>query len=160
VTGLLVGAWLWACDAWVKVVARVAACPDTPSVRQALGEAWATPGGCGEADVWGIARLSPVTRGGPFGLPGPGAAWAYALLALAVVVSVLVLRWRWRSTGDAWALGALWGAVLVLALPALAGAGGGMAELHFGGLATGLGDLALVWVIAWLGWRAIAELRA
>jgi hypothetical protein len=71
-----------------------------------------------------------------------------------------VLRWKWRSTGDATALGALWGAAIVLALPALAGHGGGAAELHVGGLATGLGDLALAWAILWLGWRAIAELRA
>lgn len=158
--GLLVGAWLVGCDAWVKITARVAACPGSPSVRRAWSEAWAAPHACGEADFWGIARLSPVVRGGPWGLPGPGAVWAYVLLAAAALVSVLVLRWRWRSTGDASALGALWGAAIVLALPALAGHGQGAAELHLGGLALGVGDLALVWAAVWLGWRAIAELRA
>lgn len=150
-------AWLVGCDTWVKITARVAACPETPSVGRAWAQVFVVPPGCGEADVWGIARLSPVERGGPFGLPGAGAGWAYALLAVAALVTVLVLRWRWRSTGDAAALGALWGAVLCLAAPALLGAGAGVAELHLGGLALGLGDVALVWAAAWLGWRAIAE---
>lgn len=158
--GLGVAAWLIACDAWVKVTARVAACPDAPSVRQAWSRAWDAPSGCGEADFLGLARLSPVVRGGPFGLPGPGAVWAWVILGAAVLVSVLVLRWRWRSPGDASALGALWGAAVVLALPALVGHGEGAAELHLGGLALGVGDLALAWAAAWLGWRAIAELRA
>lgn len=157
---LFVAAWLWGCDLWVKLTARVAACPESPSLREAWAHAWAAPSGCGEADFWGIARLSPTVRNGPWGLPGAGPVWAYVLLAAAAVVSVLVLRWKWRSTGDALALGALWGAAIVLALPALAGHGGGAAELHLGGLATGLGDLALAWAIVWLGWRAIAELRA
>ena len=159
-SALGVAAWLVACDAWVKITARVAACPGAPSVREALGQIWAAPSGCGEADFWGFARLSPVVRGGPWGLPGPGAVWAYVLLAVAAIVSVLVLRWRWRSTGDASALGALWGAAIVLALPALLGHGEGAAELHLGGLATGLGDLALAWATLWLCARAIAELRA
>jgi hypothetical protein len=162
--GLLVAAWLVGCDTWVKLTARVAACSSTPSVREAWDQRWLVPAGCGEADFWGIARLSPVVRdAGPFGLPGPAAGWAYALLALAAVVSVLVLRWRWRTTGDALALGTIWGAAVILAAPALAGTG--TAELQLGqagagGLATGLGDLALVWALGWLGWRAIAEMRA
>lgn len=157
--GLLVGAWLVGCDTWVKITARVAACPSTGSVREAWGQAWTVPQGCGEADLWGIARLSPIVRdGGPLGLPGPAAGWAYGLLAVAAVLSVLVLRWRWRTRGDALALGALWGAAIVLAVPMLGGTG--TAELHLGGLATGLGDGALVWALGWLGWRAIAELRA
>jgi hypothetical protein len=158
--GLVIAAWLVGCDTWVKIMVRVAACPSTSSVRGAWDQAWATPQGCGEADLLGIGRLSPVVRGGPLGLPGGGVAWAYALLAVAALVSVLVLRWRWRSRGDASALGALWGAAIALALPPLLGYGGGAAELHLGGLATGLGDLALVWAAVWLGARAIAELRA
>jgi hypothetical protein len=158
--GLFVAAWLVGCDLWVKLTARVAACPGSPSLREAWAQAWAAPNGCGEADFWGIAQLSPMVRSGPWGLPGAGAVWGYVLLATAALVSVLVLRWKWRSTGDATALGALWGAAIVLALPALTGYGGGAAELHVGGLATGLGDLALAWVTLWLGWRLIAELRA
>lgn len=152
-------AWLVGCDAWVKLTARVAACPETPSVGQAWAQAFSVPAGCGQADVWGIAQLSPVERGGPFGLPGSGVVWAYVLLALAAVVTVLVLRWRWRATGDAAALGALWGAVLSLGIPPIVG-GAAVAELHLGGLALGLGDVALVWAAAWLGWRAIAETLA
>lgn len=160
-SGLAVAAWLVACDAWVKMTARVAAaCTDAPSVREAWSQIWAAPSGCGEADFFGFARLSPVARGGPWGLPGSGAVWAYVLLAVAAIVSVLVLRWRWRTRGDASALGALWGAAIVLALPALLGQATGAAELHLGGLATGLGDLALAWAALWLGARAIAEARA
>ena len=153
-------AWVVTCDAWVKITARVAACPDAPSVVDAWGQIWAAPSGCSEADFWGFARLSPVVRGGPWGLPGDGAVWAHVLLGVAAIVSVLVLRWRWRSTGDAVALGALWGAAIALALPALLGPGGGAAELHLGGLALGLGDLALAWVVVWLVARLVAELRA
>lgn len=165
--GLLVGGWLVGCDAWIKVTARVAACSQTPSVGEAASQVWSVPSGCTEANFWGFARLSPVVRdGGPLGLGagllgGPaGQGWAIALLAMAALVSVLVLRWRWRSVGDASALGALWGATFILAGPRLASDGSGLAELHLGGLATGLGDLALVWAVAWLSWRLIAELRA
>lgn len=153
-------AWLVGCDTWVKITARVAACPETPSVGTAWAQVFVVPPGCGEADVWGIARLSPVARGGPFGLPGAGVGWAVALLAVATVVTGLVLRWRWRSRGDAAALGALWGAVLCLATPTLLGTGAGAAEIHLGGLALGLGDVALGWAAVWLGGRAIAETRA
>lgn len=159
--------WVVGCDAWVKITARVAACPTTPTVGEAAGSVHAVPPGCGEADFWGIARLSPAVRdGGPLGLGGgllggaAGQGWAIALLLVAAVVTGLVLRWRWRTRGDAAALGALWGAAIVLAVPRLLGDGTGLAELHVGGLATGLGDLALGWAALWLSWRAIAEARA
>lgn len=161
--GLGVTTWLVACDAWVKVTARVADCPTTPTVRDALGQVWNVPQGCGEADFFGFARLSPVVRdGGPLGLGGSavGGAWGYALLAAAALVSILVLRWKWRSRGDAAALGALWAAAIIEAGPRLLGGGAGTAELHLGGMVTGLGDIALLWVVLWLGWRVIAELRA
>ncbi|MCA9712396.1 MAG: hypothetical protein KDK70_41555 [Myxococcales bacterium] len=165
--GLAVGGWLVACDAWVKITARVAACSETPSVGSAMERLWSVPGGCTEADFGGFARLSPVVRdGGPLGLGagllsgGAGLGWAVALLAVAAVVSVLVVRWRWRSLGDASALGALWGAAVILAGPRLGGDGTGLAELHLGPVATGLGDLALLWATAWLVWRLVAEVRA
>lgn len=158
-SGLAVATWVLACDAWVKITARVAACPDAPSVGDTWSRVYTAPSGCGDVDAWGLAQLSPVVRGGPWGLPGPGTVWAYVLLGVAAVVSVLVLRWRWRSPGDASALGALWGAALVLSLPALVG-GEGTAELRLGGLSVGLGDLALAWAAAWLGGRWIAEIRA
>lgn len=160
--GAAVAGWLVACDAWVKVTARVADCPTTGSIREALGQVWAVPQGCGEADFFGFARLSPVVReGGLLGVGGAavGNAWAFVLLAIAAIVSVLVLRWRWRSPGDAAALGALWGAAVIEAGPRLM-SGAPTAELHLGGLVTGLGDVALLWAAVWLGWRAIAETRA
>lgn len=149
--------WVVGCDAWVKITARVAACSTTPSVGEALGEVWTVPQGCGETDFWGIARLSPTP-----GLVGGGAGTGLAigLLVLAAVATVLVVRWRWRTRGDAAALGALWGAVIIEALPRLLGDGTGLAELQLGGLPTGLGDLCLAWAVLWLGWRAIAEARA
>ncbi|MCA9653596.1 MAG: hypothetical protein H6712_20540 [Myxococcales bacterium] len=165
--GAAVAGGLVACDAWVKVTARVAGCPTTSSLKEALGRAWHVPEGCSDADFFGFARLSPVLReGGPFGVGGSmlggsvGGIWAIGLLAVAALVSILVLRWRWRSPGDAAALGALWGAVVIEAGPRLVSGGAGTAELQLGGMATGLGDIALVWAAAWLLWRAIAEARA
>lgn len=165
--GLLICGWLVGCDAWVKITARVAACTSTPSVGEASGSVWTVPSGCTASDFWGFAQLSPVVRdGGPLGLGagllggGAGTGWAIALLAVAAVVSVLVLRWQWRSTGDAAALGALWAAVIIEAGPRLTGGGSGTSELLLGGMTTGLGDLALLWAGLWLGWRAIAEMRA
>jgi len=160
--------WVVACDAWVKITARVAACPSAPSVGEAAGELTTVPPGCGDADLLGLARLSPVAwEGLPGGLGagvlsgGVGMGWAVALGALALAATVVVGRWRWRSRGDALALGALWGAVLVLAVPRLLQGGAGLAELQLlGSLATGVGDLALVWSILWLGGRALAEARA
>lgn len=165
--GLAVGGWLVGCDAWVKITARAGTCPDTSSIGEAVGLVWNVPPGCTEADLWGFAQLSPAVRdGGPLGLgagllgASAGQGWAIALLAMAAIVSVLVFRWQWRSVGDASALGALWGGVVILAGPRLVGDGTGMAELHLGEMATGLGDLALLWALVWLGWRLFAELRA
>ncbi len=157
--GLLVGSWLVGCDAWVKVTSRVAACDSTATVNEALEHVWSLPSGCGEADFWGTAQLSPVLRDGVFD-GSTGRIWAYALLAVALVTTALVMRWRWRSTGDAAALGALWGGVIIEAGPRLAGAGAGLAELNLAGLPVGLGDFALLWAGLWLAWRAFAESRA
>jgi len=166
-SGLLMAGWLVGCDAWVKMIARVATCSATPTLGDAAAAVWSVPAGCGETDFLGFARLSPVVRdGGPFGLGAglltgaAGTGWAVALLVTAAIVSGLILRWPWRATGDAAALGALWGAVLILAGPRLAGDGAGTAELVMGTLNTGLGDLALVWAAGWLLWRLLAELRA
>ena len=69
--GAAVAGGLVACDAWVKVTARVAGCPTTSSLKEALGRAWHVPEGCSDADFFGFARLSPVLReGGPFGVGG------------------------------------------------------------------------------------------
>ncbi|MCX4240808.1 hypothetical protein OEB96_09300 [Paraliomyxa miuraensis] len=150
-------AWLVGCDAWVKITARVATCPSTPSVGEAAGEVWSLPTGCGDTDFWGIARLSPTEAmiGGDAGM-----GVAVGLLVLATVVSVLVIRWRWRTRADAAALGVLWGAAIVGAVPRLLGGGTGLAELQLGGMPIGLGDLGLLWAALWLGWRAVAEARA
>lgn len=165
--GALVAIVVVASDAWVKVMARVAACPTTQDVREALRTVYSVPPDCGSTDFWGFAQLSPLVRDG--GLLGIGAGlldgsaggiWAIGVLAIAAVVSILVLRWRWRSPGDALALGALWGAAIVESGPRLLSEGTGTAELSIGGASTGLGDLALLWAVLWLGWRVIAESRA
>lgn len=83
-----------------------------------------------------------------------------ALLAIAAVVTIAVVLWRWRDRGDALALGVLWGGATSLALPMLVGPGHGLADLAIGGLCLALGDLAMLWALAWLVWRAVAEYRA
>ena len=81
------------------------------------------------------------------------------MLALATTVTALVVLWRYRDPGDALALGGLWGGCAVLAAPGLQGMGG-FSEIALLGVPTGVGDVAVLWSLAWLLWRAVAEFRA
>ena len=166
VTAALLASWVVACDLWVKILARAAGCVESPgSVGARVTAAYETPpfGACADVPLLGdaLSMRAASSDTGPFGLVGgAGGSWVgYAMLAVALVVTILVWRWRWRSSGDPLALGALWGGAIVLALPRLF-AGARLTELELGSVATGLGDLALLWALAWLGWRAIAEARA
>ncbi len=166
-TGGLLAAWVVGCDLWVKIIARAGGCPPDADVSWPMGAYAITPA-CEPVALAGegLALHAATSEGGPFGLlpgvmsQGGGALVGLALLALATVVSILVSRWQWRSAGDPYALGALWGGTLALALPRLAGGGARLTELSLGGMATGLGDLAFVWALAWLTWRFVAEARA
>jgi hypothetical protein len=166
-TGVVLAVWVVGCDLWLKIVARAAGCPPDPSVSW-LTEGYATPPACEPVALAGdgLALHAVASDGGPFGaMPGllsssTGPTVGLALLAFATVVTILVARWKWRSAGDPLALGALWGGAIVLALPRLVGGGGRVTELSLGGVETGLGDLAIVWAVAWLAWRFVAEARA
>ncbi|MEM6994480.1 MAG: hypothetical protein AAF721_28450 [Myxococcota bacterium] len=167
VRALLLTGWIGLTDLWLKLMARAGGCTDAPAVADMLRSPWALPSECPGAPLLGTAvQLAPTVRdGGPFGLlPGTfggvmGQIWGLSLIALAVVVTILVVRWRYRHAGDTLALGVLWGACGVLALPRLLGTGG-VAEITVAGVSTGIGDAALAWALGWLVWRAIAEARA
>lgn len=164
---LAMAAWLIVCDLWIKATAQVAACPSVETVGAALSQPWSVPPACRATDFWGMAQLVPVVRdSAPWGIArgslgaGSGQIAAFVLLGVGLLVTVALVRWRWRSPGDALALGTLWGAIAIEAGPRLRSGGAGMAELQLGGLSTGLGDIALLWVLLWLSWRLLAEARA
>lgn len=161
----LLAVWVGLCDAWLKAMARAAGCSEPPDIGSLVAHPWALPEQCpGAALVGESIRLAPAVRdGGPFGIAGgmlTGPTGGLVLLAIAAVVTIAVVLWRWRDRGDALALGVLWGGAASLALPMLVGPGHGLADLTVGGLALALGDLAMLWALAWLVWRAIAEYRA
>lgn len=157
--------WVGLCDVWLKAMARAGGCSDPADIGSLVAHPWALPEQCPGAALLGESiRLAPVVRdGGPLGIAGglvTGSTGGLVLLGIAAALSVAVLVWRWRDRGDALALGVLWGGALTLALPMLVGPGSGMADLAVGGMAIALGDLAMLWALAWLVWRAIAEYRA
>jgi hypothetical protein len=164
-SGALLAGWLLACDAWVKLLARSAACADVGTVGDAAGRIWAVPQGCTPLDIGLGVAVVPMTRTGAtpldIALPaGLGPVWGLALLGVATVVSILFLRWRWRIAGDAMALGTFWAGALLHGLPRMLLGGTTITELQIGAWGIGIGDLALAWGGVWLGWRAVAELRA
>lgn len=163
-SGIVLSAWLLACDAWIKVLARSGACPEVGTLSDALGVLWSPTEGCSSLSVAGVAALEPRVRAGilplDIGLPdGLGPVWGLALFALAAVTTILVLRWQRRSWGDALALSTLWSGVAMHGLPRLVGDGVSFSELTLGSIGLGLGDLTIGWACLWLVWRTIAELR-
>lgn len=172
VRALLLAGWVGVCDVWLKAMARAGGCVDAPAVADWVTQPWSLlgplPAQCPGAPLFSEAvRLAPAVRdGGPLGVLAPaftgvyGQLWALALLALATTVTILVARWRWRDSADGLAIGTLWGGCATLALPRLLGNGAGLSEITIGGVATGIGDIAVVWAGIWLLWRAIAETRA
>ncbi len=163
-SGLLFGAWLGVCDSWVKVLARAGSCPSTATLQEALDAIWTVPAGCTSVPLVAGASLQPTVRTGAtvLDLPVPeglGPIYGLALLAVATVLGILVLRWSRRTRGDALALGALWGGLVVHAMPRLIGPGSSFAEFAVGGLHAGIADLAILWAVIWLLWRVVAELR-
>ena len=168
VRAAVLGGWIALCDLWLKVVARVGACPDAGGLSQVVQQPLDVPPACAAMPLVGdaVILLPAASNGGPLGLLGStlsathGPLWALAVLALASTVSILVGRWRYRDPGDAHALAALWAGSVTLAVPRVLGGGSGLTEIAIGGMPTGIGELAVLWSLLWLAWRAIAEARA
>ncbi|MGH1342198.1 MAG: hypothetical protein ACRBN8_11630 [Nannocystales bacterium] len=163
-SGLLFGAWIGVCDSWIKVLARAGACDSTATLDDALTAVWTLPPDCSPVALVGDVSLQPTARAGatPFELPVPEgmvAVYGLALLAVAAVVGIVVLRWSRRTRSDALAVGTLWGGLVLHAVPRMMDAGSSFAEFSMSGVHVGLADLAIVWAVAWLLWRALAELR-
>ncbi len=166
--GVLLAGWIAATDVGLKMMARVGGC-DGEAVLDAttLSGIWQLPAACAGSEMAGPSiRLLPHLREGGLlgfgsGLTGfQGQVYGLGLLFVATLTTILVIRWKWRANGDPQALGAIWGGAIALGLPRLAGSGAGLAELEFFGMSAGVGDLALIWGVVWLGLRLVGELRA
>ncbi len=169
VRGVALGAWVLICDVALKVAARVGGCAEPIPLADALEQLWAPLVDCRGTQLAGPSiLLRPEVRDGslfgsmPGSFGGPtGQIYGLGLLAFGTIIAVLILRWRWRTSGDALALGAVWGGLLAHAAPRLAGAGGtAFSELWAFGLTTGVADLAILWGLGWLVWRFVAEVLA
>jgi hypothetical protein len=165
---MLLTGWIVGCDLWVKILARAAGCPADPSTAWIVDSYQAPPEGCEPVALASSAFAldAAASIGGPLGLvpgllsPERGSLAGLCLVAFAVIVTIVVTRWRWRSAGDPLALGALWGGTVALGLPRFIGGGARVTELSLAGIETGLGDIAVIWAVAWLAWRFVAEARA
>ncbi len=160
-SGVLLGAWLSACDGWVKILARAGCCDDTRVVGDAAAAMWSVPADCKALALPGGVELVPAVRSGatPFDIAfGNGLVIGGVLFAIAIAMSIVFLVWRKRTGGDALALGTLWAGVLIHGLPRLVGPGTSFTEIAVGGMGLSIGDLALAWAGVWLAWRLLAEL--
>lgn len=158
------GAWLLLCDGGLKLVARLGACGAAADhgSRELL-----TSSSCASIPL--VADLVQIVFAHPgaalFGLaPGSvtGSAGTIHVIACIVVAAALtgfVFRWRWRVAADAHALACIWSGVLMDAAPRFVTDGAGIDELLVGGVYLGLADLVIVWGLAWLGARVVAESR-
>jgi hypothetical protein len=163
-SGVLLGAWVVACDGWVKVLARAGCCEQTRVVSDAASAVWSVPDGCEALPLFADVVLVPAVRSGatPMDIAIPEAAadvWGLALLAIATVASMVMLLRRNRNGGDALALGTLWAGTAIHGLPRLVGPGTSFTEIAVAGVGVSIGDLALVWAGLWLAWRLVAGSR-
>jgi hypothetical protein len=164
-SGVLLGAWVVACDGWVKVLARAGCCDDTRVVGDAAAAVWTVPGACEQLPLVGGVALSPAVRAGttPMNVAIPedfADLWGLGLFAIASVVSLVFLMWRRRASGDALAIGTLWAGVAIHGLPRVVGPGTSFSEIAIAGYGVSIGDIALAWAGLWLTWRVLAWLRS
>jgi hypothetical protein len=162
-SGVLLGAWLVACDGWVKVLARAGCCDDTRVVGDAAAAVWSVPAHCEALPLAGGVELVPAVRAGvtplDLAIPDVGAeASGLVLILIGILISIVFLRWRKRSSSDVLALGTLWAGVSIHGLPRLIGPGTSFTEIAFAGMGWSIGDLALAWAGLWLAWRVVSEL--
>ena len=146
--------WLFGLDVWIKYVARLGAC--APSSERSP---WSLPEQCERVDIAaGMLAVLPAVR------PGVGPIvmssllerqlGSLALLALTTIMTITVARARVRNDADVLAIACVWAGALVWSGPCLLGPGVGLTEIVVAGTPTGIGDLALVFGVAWLllGW--------
>jgi hypothetical protein len=145
--------WLAALDVWLKYITRIGTCAPGQDPSP-----WSVPEQCAAIDVGGAFAIVPAVRAGV----GPllmstlleRQLGALALLALVTTVTITVARARGRQHADVLAIACVWAGAIAWSGPCLLGPGVGLTELVIGGAATGIGDLALVFGLAWLvlGW--------
>ncbi|HWB80257.1 MAG TPA: hypothetical protein VG755_35065 [Nannocystaceae bacterium] len=141
--------WLVALDVWLKYIARIGTCAPGQDPWP-----WSLPEQCTAIDVGGVLAIVPAARAGV----GPlimstlleRQLGALALLALTTTVTITVARARGRQAADVLAIACVWAGAIAWSGPCLLGPGLGLTELVIGGAATGIGDLALVFGLAWL----------
>jgi hypothetical protein len=167
VRGVLLGAWVLACDIVLKGVARAAACGEELGLDDTLPAVFEVPVSCRAVDLAGPAiQIRPQAVEGAWAGLGTGFSgfsgqmYALGLLLCATILTILVRRWQWHADGDPRALGILWGAAVAAALPRLLGDGRGVAELSIAELSFGMADFGLAFALVWLAARFVAELRA
>jgi hypothetical protein len=88
-----------------------------------------------------------------------GQLYGLSLLLIPTILTIVVVRWDGRANGDPKALACLWTGGLTLAAPRLIGDGSALAEMTVFGASVGVGTLAMIWGLLWLGLRFIAEFR-
>lgn len=147
----LLGAWLVGVDVWVKLVARLGACPGAST---AAWDPWSPPTSCGAIDLAGGIALAPAVREG---LPGVSLAdplsrqlVALAVIAAVTIATIVIGRGRARQPADLLALGCLWAGAMIWGAPILAGPGVAFTEFAVGGAGLGVGDLAMAAGAVWL----------
>ena len=168
IRGVMLGVWILACDAALKIIARIGACGGEGVIDgAAVSSMFELPASCAGTELAGPSiRLLPHAREGMLlGLGGGmtgfgGQIYGLSLLFAATLLTILVTRWKWRANGDPQALAAIWAGGLIEAVPRVSGDGSGLAELEMFGMSTGVGDLALIWGLGWMAWRFVGELRA
>ncbi len=147
----LLGAWLVGVDVWVKIVARLGACPGATTQPW---DPWGPPTSCGEVGLGGGLALAPAVRDG---LPGLGLAdplsrqlAALAVIAAVTIATIVIGRGRTRQPADLLALGCCWAGAMIWGAPILVGPGVAFTELAVGGVGLGVGDLAIAVGAVWL----------
>lgn len=168
VLAVLLGAWILACDGVLKILARIGASCELaePKLQSAAQSALSSPAGCTGSEMAGPSIvLEPHTYDGVLlGFVGSfpsvvGQVIGLALLLVPTILSILITRWDGRSNADPKALACVWAGAIALALPRLVGGGSAQAEIILFGSSFGIGALAFIGGLVWLGLRFIGERR-
>ena len=148
IRALFLSSWLVALDAWVKMIARLGACPGDKTGP------WTTPTSCEDVTIVGDLALAPAVRAGLPGIalgdPLTRQLAALGVIAAVVIVTIAIARSRRRQPADLLAVSCLWSAAAIWSAPMLVGPGVAFTEFAAAGLAFGIGDLAMALGTIWL----------